>query len=104
PARSLGGWANPSYFKLWSAQTISMFGTEVTNLALPLTAVLTLRVTPAQMGLLVAAERMPFVLFGLLIGVWVDRVRRRRLLLVSGVILPLVLLTIPLASSAHRLT
>jgi MFS family permease len=103
-SRSWGLWRNPDYFKLWSAQTVSMFGTEVTNLALPLTAVLTIRATPFQMGVLVAAERAPFLLFGLLVGVWVDRLRRRRLLLVCDVALALVLLSVPLAAALHRLS
>ncbi len=102
-SRSWGLWRNPDYLKLWTAQSISLFGTEVTNLALPLTAVLTLQASPFQMGVLVAAERSPFLLFGLLVGVWVDRLRRRRLLLVCDVALAVVLLTVPVAAALHVL-
>ncbi|HVD25756.1 MAG TPA: hypothetical protein VNB86_07140, partial [Gaiellaceae bacterium] len=55
----------PEFLKLWSAQSISMLGDQVTLLALPLTAVLTLDASAAQMGLLVAAELMPHLLFSL---------------------------------------
>ena len=61
----LGGlWRQPDFVKLWAGQTISVFGDQVNLLALPLTAVLALRATPAEMGLLGAAERAPFLLIG----------------------------------------
>jgi hypothetical protein len=52
----LGGlWQNPDFLKLWVGQSVSMLGSQVSLLALPLAAVLTLHATPAQMGLLMAA-------------------------------------------------
>lgn len=66
--------------KLWSAQTVSVFGSQVTAVALALTAVLTLHATPLQMGLLRAAGAAPALLMGLFAGVWVDRLPRRPLL------------------------
>jgi hypothetical protein len=55
--------------RLWAAHTVSLFGTQVTLLALPLTAALSLNATPAQMGALGAVEFLPFVLVGLVAGV-----------------------------------
>ena len=61
------------FLKLWSAQAISQLGDQVTLLALPLVAVLTLDASAAQMGLLTAAELMPHLLFSLFAGVWIER-------------------------------
>jgi Na+/melibiose symporter-like transporter len=91
-------WRNPDFVKLWSAHTISATGSKVTLLALPLTAVLVLQATPAQMGYLAVAGSLPGLLFGLLVGVWVDRRRRRGLLVLADVGRGLLLLAIPLAA------
>jgi MFS family permease len=72
-------WRNPEFIKLWVGQTISVFGSEITHLALPLTAVLILHATPSQMGILGALGMLPFLLIGLFAGVWADRMRRRPL-------------------------
>ncbi|MEJ7763027.1 MAG: hypothetical protein WKF80_09580, partial [Thermomicrobiales bacterium] len=71
------------FVALWTAQSVSQFGSHVSLLALPLAAAVTLDASPAQMGLLTSAERMPFLLFGLLAGVWVDRRRRLGLMVWS---------------------
>lgn len=76
-------WAHADFRRFWAAQTVSQFGSHVTTLAPPLTAAVTLDAGPGQIGLLVAAERLPFLLFGLLAGVWVDRRRRRPLLVLA---------------------
>ncbi len=76
---------------------MSFLGWEITSLALPLTAVVLLGATPAQMGLLVAVQNLPFLLVGLLAGVWVDRFRRRPILVASDLANALALATIPLA-------
>lgn len=55
-----GLWRNPNFLRLWVGETISHFGTQVTTLALPLTTVLLLGATPAQMGLLTAATFAPY--------------------------------------------
>ena len=62
---------------------MSLIGSSVTGLALPLTAVLVLNATPAQMGVVRAAEYLPFLLLGLFAGVWVDRLRRRPILILA---------------------
>lgn len=81
--RLAGLWRQPEFRKFWTGQTISFFGSEVTYLALPLTAVLYLQAGPAEMGLLGVARNLPFLLVGLLAGVWVDRMRRRPILIGS---------------------
>jgi MFS family permease len=65
-----------TYRRLWTSILISSFGGQVTLLALPLTAAVLLHATPTQMGLLTAMEIVPFVLFSLPAGVWLDRVRK----------------------------
>ena len=66
----LGGlWRNADFLKLWAAQSVSLFGSEITTLALPLTAALALGATPVQMGLLAAAGQAPFLLCSLAVGI-----------------------------------
>ena len=101
----LGGlWRHPEFGKLWTGQTISVFGSQVTALALPLTAAVTLQATPAQMGLLTAVERVPFLLIGLFAGAWVDRWRRRPVLVVADFGRAALLISIPIAASIGALT
>src|SRR5581483_1545580 len=69
------------FLKLWAGESISLVGSQVTTLALPLVAVLVLNAGPLEMGALGAAQYAPFLLFGLLAGVWVDRLRRRPILI-----------------------
>ena len=73
-------WRQSNFLKLWIGQAISGFGSAITALALPLTAVVILHATPDQMGLLRAALSLP-ALLSLFFGVWVDRMRRRILLI-----------------------
>ena len=102
-ARLGGLWRQPDFLKLWLGQSVSLVGSEVTALALPLAAVLTLQATPIQMGLLTAAERAPFLLIGLPAGVWVDRRRRRPILIAADLARAGLLLSIPLAALAGLL-
>src|SRR5437899_1241877 len=74
-------WHHPDFLKLWIGQSVSQFGNQFTGLALQLFAVRVLLATPGQMGLLGALGTLPFLLFGLLVGVWVDRHRRRPILI-----------------------
>jgi MFS family permease len=97
-------WRHADFMKLWTAQTISVFGDQFTGLAIPLIAALTLGATAGQMGILTAVERAPFLLIGLFAGVWVDRLPRRPILIVSDVGRAVVLLTIPLAAALGRMT
>lgn len=70
--------------RLWLGQTISVFGDQVTQLGLPLVAVLTLGADASQMGLLTAIGLFPHLIFSLPAGVWLDRVRARRRLMIAA--------------------
>lgn len=82
----------------WLGETVSLFGSQVTSLALPLTAALTLGANAAQMGILSAAQTAPAVLFGLFAGVWADRARRRPLLIGANLARALLIGSIPVAA------
>jgi MFS family permease len=93
-----GLWKNPDFVKLWFGQTVSYFGNGITGIALPLTAVLILAATPVQMGILGALDGVSVLVISLLAGVWVDRVRRRPLLIATDLGRAFILSTIPLAA------
>lgn len=84
------------YRRLWSSILISSFGGQVTMLALPLTAAVLLHASPTQMGWLTAIEILPFVLFSLPGGVWLDRVRKLPVYVVGECLLALVVASVPL--------
>ncbi len=86
-----------TYRRLWTSILISSFGGQVTLLALPLTAALLLHASPTQMGLLTAMEIVPFVLFSLPCGVWLDRVRKLPVYVIGESTLALVVASVPLA-------
>src|SRR5436309_7550582 len=75
-------WRHSDFMRMWTGQTISLLGSQVTLLALPLTAILLFHASPFQVGTLSTVEFLPFVLLGLPVGVWVDRLRRRPVLIV----------------------
>jgi len=98
-------WRHRDFVRLWAGQTVSVFGSQVTELALPLCAVLTLNATAFQMGLLSAAGMAPWILFALLVGVWVDRSLRRRWILVTADVgRALILLSVPVAAACGVLS
>ncbi|MGH2587340.1 MAG: MFS transporter [Dehalococcoidia bacterium] len=103
-SRFSGLWRNPDFLRLWAGQTVSLFGSQVTILALPLTATLVLDATPVQMGLLGATGTLPFLLIGLFAGVWVDRLRRRPVLIAADLGRAVLLGSIPLAAALDQLT
>ena len=70
--------------RLWLGQTISVFGDQITQLGIPLVAVLLLGADASQMGTLIAVELLPHLLFSLPAGVWLDRVRGRRRLMIAA--------------------
>jgi MFS family permease len=97
-------WRNPDFLKLWLGHAVSLFGSEITALAIPLTAILTLDAGPIEMGILAASGTTPSLIFGLAAGVWVDRVRRRPVLIASDLIRASLLLSIPAAWALGGLT
>jgi MFS family permease len=99
-----GLWRHPDFVKLWSAETISQFGTQVSFLAIPLIAVIILNASPFEVALLGTIEFLPFILFTLPAGVWVDRLRRRPILILGDLGRAISLLSIPVAYELHALT
>ncbi len=96
--RFRGLWLSADFRKLWTSLTITSFGAQITNLALPLTAALLLSATPMQMGILVALETLPFALVSLHAGVLLDRVRKLPIVIVSDIGRGLALLAIPVTA------
>lgn len=90
-------WHHADFRKLWIGQTISQLGSVVTRTAVPLVALLVLGAGPTEMALLVVAASLAVLLFGLVAGAWVDRLRRRPLLIWADALRALLLLSIPAA-------
>src|SRR3982074_1083001 len=86
-----------TYRRLWTSILISSFGGQVTLLALPLTAAVLMHAAPTQMGLLTAMEMVPFVLFSLPTGVWLDRVRKLPVYVVGELSIACAVATVPVA-------
>lgn len=103
-AKPISLWRNSDFVKFWTGETISLYGTQITNLALPLTAVLVLRSPAAQVGLLRFLQLVPYLCFALLFGVWADRMRRRPVLIAANVIRMILIGLIPLLAAVHLLT
>ena len=99
-----GLWRHSDFLKLWSAETISQVGSQVTGLALPLVAIITLDVSAFEVALLGVIEFAPFILISLPAGVWVDRLPRRPILIVGDLGRAALLATIPIAYAVDALT
>jgi MFS family permease len=88
----------PLFLRYWTAQTVSVFGDQVSALAIPLTAVIVLDSSPLEMGLLGAMAWLPHLLFSLPAGVWIDaRPHRRRMMIAADLLRAGVLATLPIA-------
>jgi MFS family permease len=99
-----GLWRHADFLKLWSAETISQFGSQITGLALPLVAIITLDVSAFQVSALYVIEFAPFLLISLPAGVWVDRLPRRPILILGDLGRAALLATIPIAYALDALT
>jgi MFS family permease len=96
-SRPTGGlWAHRDFMKLWTGQSISEFGSQISQLAIPLLALLELHATTFEFALLGVLGFMPFILFALPAGVWVDRLRRRPILIVGDASRAVLLALIPI--------
>ncbi|MFC5265638.1 MFS transporter [Kribbella qitaiheensis] len=89
---------------LWTGETVSRFGSAVSTVALPLIAVSVLQATTFEVGLLSAAAWLPWLVIGLPVGAWVDRLPRRPLIQVASAASLLLFATVPLAAGADLLT
>ena len=93
----------PGYWRLWTAATVSGFGSYVTNLAIGVLIVLNLHGGSTEVGLVNAARWFPYMLLGLVAGVLVDRARRRPLLVVTDLGRGVLLLAVPVLAVTHQL-
>lgn len=97
-------WHNRDFLLMWGAQSVSQVGSQVTGLALPLAAIFVLHATTFEVAALNVVDLLPFVLFSLPAGVWVDRLRRRPLMIASDWGRGAALASIPIAYALHGLT
>ena len=88
---------NRDFQKLWTAQSISVFGSQISQLAIPLAAAVLLKVEPFAFAMLGTIEFLPFILFTLPAGAWIDRLPRRPILILGDLGRAVALSTIPLA-------
>ena len=95
--KTAGVWRNRNFRRMWFGSTVSWFGSEIGELALPLLAIVTLAASPAEVGLLRGAQFLPFLLATLPLGVLVDRRRRRPLMISADVGRFLLVGAIPIA-------
>jgi MFS family permease len=96
-------WRHADFRKLWAGQTVSELGSVVTRTAVPLVALLVLGAGPLEMALLIVSASLAVLLVGLFAGAWVDRLRRRPLLIGADAIRTLILLSVPIAYVAGAL-
>jgi len=94
--RPRGGlWDNPDFLRLWAAQSLSAIGTRFTREGLPIIAALALGAGAMDLGLLVALSALPGVLLSPFVGAWIDRTRRRRVLILADLVRAAALLSLP---------
>jgi MFS family permease len=101
--RLTGLWRNPDFVRLWAAQTVSVFGSLITRTAIPFTAILLLDASAIEVALLTMCTVLPGVLAGLHIGVWVDRLPRRPVMITADIGRFALIITVPIAHFADAL-
>lgn len=99
-----GLWRNGAFVRIWSASAISYFGTFITRTALPLAAIYELRAGPLELSALRSVEFVAWLGVGLVAGAWVDRLRRRPVMIVADLGRAILLASIPIAYIAGNLT
>jgi MFS family permease len=89
-------WRDRNFMTMWSGQALSQFGVQVTELALPVLAVLILNATEWQIGVLNASQMAAFLIVGLPAGAWIDRMRKRRVMIWSDAVRAVALAALPI--------
>jgi predicted MFS family arabinose efflux permease len=97
-------WQNRAFVRVWSAATVSIFGSLITRIALPLVAILSLGAGPIEVALLRTMDLLATFVVGLFVGAWVDRLRRRPVLIWADVGRAVLLVTIPIAFALGALS
>jgi MFS family permease len=103
-ATRYGSFANPDFVRLWAGGSVSLIGTQVTQFTMPLVAVLTLNATVTQVGVLGALRFVPVLTLSLLAGVWLDRRKRRPVLIACALGNAVLIGLVPLAQAAGVLS
>ncbi len=93
-----GLWRHADFLRLWSGQTFSVFGSMIGGTAMSFAAILFLKASPFQMGVISAMQTLPAFLIGLAAGAWVDRLARRPLMIAVDLARAAILLSVPLAA------
>ena len=99
-----GLWRHGDFLRLWTGETISQFGSQISQLAIPFTAILVLDASAFEVAALTTVEFLPFIIFTLPAGVWVDRMRRKRILVAGDIGRAVLLGSIPIAYVFDALT
>ncbi|MYS86872.1 MFS transporter [Embleya scabrispora] len=95
PESPVSLWRNGDFLRFWLGETLSLLGTQVTNLALPLTAITAFDAGDEQVGVLRFLQLVPYLGLALVFGVWVDRARRRRIMLAANLVRMILLALVP---------
>lgn len=103
PADTSGLWQNSDFVKFWTGETLSLLGTQVTNLALPLTAIYVFNASDQEVGVLRFVQLVPYIGLALLFGVWADRHRRRQIMVWTNGVRMVLIGVIPLLHTLHWL-
>ncbi|MXQ14575.1 MFS transporter [Microvirga makkahensis] len=104
-ARPRGGlWDNPDFLRLWAAQSLSAIGTRFTREGLPIIAALSLGAGASDLGLLVALSALPGLVLSPFAGAWIDRTRRRRVLILSDLVRAAALMSLPVLAWHDAIT
>ena len=102
--RSSTLWQNSNFLHLWSAETVAQFGSQLSLVAIPLIAAITLHANALEMGILAASGQAPRLLIGFFAGAWVDRLRRQPIMKAMDFGRALTYLVIPVAAMLDALT
>jgi MFS family permease len=97
-------WHHPDFLRFWFGETVSLLGTQVTNLALPLTAVYSFHASAAQVGVLRFLQLVPYIGFAMLFGVWADRSRRRHVMIGANLVRMILIALVPVLDAFHVLS
>lgn len=96
--------ANPDFLRCWFGEGVSQVGTQISLIAVPIIAAVTLDAPPLQLGLLAACGQLPALLFGLFAGEWLDRRRRRPVMIGADLARAVLSLVIPVAAALGYLS
>lgn len=96
PPKATSLWRDSNFLRFWSGQTLSQFGAQITELAVPVLAVLVLNATELELGFLNAAALAAFLVIGLPAGAWIDRMRKRHVMIAADLVRAVALAQVPL--------